>query len=98
MNARRGFYSHPLHLAARRGIVEIVTLLLDAGADVNARADFYGNALQAAAYRGHMAVVRLLLSRDADINAPGPWGSAVMATSRRNNGEVVTLLRKNGAE
>jgi hypothetical protein len=97
VNAQGGFYGHPLQLASRRGVLEIVTLLLDAGADVNAQADFYGNALQAAAYGGYKAVVTLLLSRGADINAQGPWGSAVMAASRRNHGEVVTLLRNNWA-
>jgi Ankyrin repeats (3 copies)/Ankyrin repeat len=55
-----------LSFAADRGNVEIVTLLLERGADVNAKDTFYGvTPLVWAANNGHAGVARLLLARGA---------------------------------
>ncbi|WP_406696078.1 ankyrin repeat domain-containing protein [Singulisphaera sp. Ch08] len=58
----------PLHLAAIRGYVEKVSLLLDAGALVNQRTEIDGceTPLMQAAVMGHPEVVRLLLEHGAD--------------------------------
>ena len=66
----------PLHLAALRGMVSSVRLLLQKGANVNVplRCNCQLTALQWAAIGGHLQVVVDLIQAGADINAPGPWG------------------------
>ena len=68
-----GGYCHsgetPLHVAARKGHVEIAKLLLERGADPNI-GDIYGWApLHEAAQWGRTEVARLLLKRGANPNA-----------------------------
>lgn len=71
---------NPLQLASARGDLDIVTCLLDAGADVNATHLLIGDALQAASVAGHESIVRLLLERGADANkVQGAFGSAYLA-------------------
>jgi ankyrin repeat protein len=55
----------PLQLAAVRGHLDLVKLLLDKGADIRQAHE----ALHEAAYQGHTEVMRELLSRGADVNA-----------------------------
>lgn len=69
----------PLHLAIHYGHEQVVTALLDAGADVNgqARSAFGGGTyrmgrmtpLHVAATRGQTALARLLIARGADVGA-----------------------------
>jgi ankyrin repeat protein len=58
----------PLHLAVRGShpSKEMVTLLLDAGADISATCIYYHTVLYAAAVFGTASIVRLLLNRGAD--------------------------------
>jgi len=65
--------STPLHYAAWKGHAEILTALLDAGADIQAHTenDHWGTtALHAAAHANQRAIVEILLQRGADVNAP----------------------------
>lgn len=60
---------------------DIVTLLLDRGADINTVGHF-GTALGAAAFRGHLEIVTLLLGRGADINIiSSRFGTALTTAS-----------------
>lgn len=59
----------PLHIAALRGDIQAVNLLLDAGADINARGEDGFTALHYAVELCHPDVVRLLLERGADKEA-----------------------------
>jgi ankyrin repeat protein len=81
-----------LQAAAIGGDTEIVTLLLDRGADIEAPGvsdeddwnwqsqEYYATPLQAAAYFLNVEVIKLLLDRNADVNAQGgPYGSALFA-------------------
>ena len=85
--------------AASRGDREVVTLLLDKGADVNTQDGEYGSALQAAASTGDREIVTLLLDKGADVNAQGGFhGSALQAAASTGDREIVTLLLDKGAD
>lgn len=58
----------PLHSATENNNLEIVKLLLDAGADLNIEAFKYTTALHAAAEVGALEIARLLLERGANPN------------------------------
>ncbi|CAJ1337948.1 unnamed protein product [Effrenium voratum] len=57
----------PLSIAARRGMLDVVDLLLEAGADVN-RDRSRGSPLMEAAGEGHLEVVQKLLEVRASVN------------------------------
>lgn len=59
----------PLCAAAKQGVFEIATALLDAGARVDSSDDTGYTALQYASGNGHEEVVRLLLAQGADPNS-----------------------------
>lgn len=59
----------PLHWAAKKGNVSIVSQLLQAGSSVNALGEYQRTPLHMAAHNGHPAVVTLLLQAHANPNA-----------------------------
>ena len=81
------------------GRLEIVTLLLDRGADVNATGGKYGTALVAAASNGKLEIVTLLLDRGADVNATGgEYGTALGAAAIGGGLQTAKLLLDRGAD
>ncbi|KAF8456825.1 ankyrin repeat-containing domain protein, partial [Kalaharituber pfeilii] len=52
--------------ASSNGHIEIVNLLLAAGADVNVQGRYSDTALQGASSNGHIEIVKLLLAAGAD--------------------------------
>ncbi|KAF8418001.1 ankyrin repeat-containing domain protein, partial [Terfezia claveryi] len=89
----------PLHVAAYYGRLDIVTLLLERGADINLAAGYYGTALCAAASQSKLEIVSLLLDRGADINvAAGYYGTALCAAASQSKLEIVSLLLDRGAD
>lgn len=80
----------------------IVTLLLNAGADVNSRSYFggYGTALHAAVWRQNLDVVRLLLAQKAvalnEINGDGY--SALAIAREKGNEAIASVLLTAGAD
>ncbi|KAI0604755.1 ankyrin repeat domain-containing protein [Pyrenophora tritici-repentis] len=90
VNAKDSWGHAPLPFAAENGQLQMVQLLLDAGAEVNAQGGPYGNALQAASFGGHEQIVKTLLDAGADVNAQsGEYGNAL---------QVVKTLFDAGAE
>ena len=103
-NTQDGYnFKQPLQYAAERGNIELVQILLVAGADINAAAaDNYGRtALQTAAEQGNIELVHILLAAGADVNAAAAdiWGrTALQAAAGKGNIELVHVLLAAGAD
>jgi ankyrin repeat protein len=70
----------PLHLTAASGSIDVVEMLLVAGADPNATGCLFCDALQAAATTGREEIVDLLLRKGAEPKKlQGPFGNANLA-------------------
>ena len=84
--------------AAAFGNVEILKLLLDAGADVNARNDFDATALLWGARDPEKA--RLLIEHGANVNARSKQGRTplMLASLRPGGSETVALMLQKGAD
>jgi ankyrin repeat protein len=85
--------------ASRRGDVEIMQLLLKAGADPN-RISAYGNSssLTDAASAGHLKAVHLLIEAGADVSQPAGNGQcALHHAANRSDLEMLHLLLGAGA-
>ena len=96
LNVRNRNGETAVSIAAFKGNLSYVKLLVDAGADVN----LYGwSPLIYAAYNGHAQIVDYLLRRGARIDATTENGSsALFFAARFGHIEVVELLLKNKAD
>ena len=91
--AKNDMMVQPLHSAAAGGSVEVVTLLLDAGAPVNAKQQAGFTALQAAALSNMLDMARVLLDHGADPELCADDGKdAVAMALSKGHDEMVTLL------
>lgn len=89
----------PLVLAARKGNLEIVKLLIAAKADVNFRASGDETPLMAAAGHGHLEVTQYLVSQRAEVNRKVSGdGTALLVAARGGHLPVVQYLVDQGAE
>jgi len=96
-------YGCPLERAASKGNVDIMSLLLEHGAEVNCLAAMSGgfrtSALQNAAGHGHKKAVELLLDNGADINfQSSSHSTALQGAIRRGHIPVAKLLLDRGAD
>ena len=88
-----------IHLAARNGHLDIVRLLLEAGADKDAARQNGSTALHTAAWNGHLDVVRFLLEAGADKDAAAQSGGTALHTAAQSgNLDIVRLLLEAGAD
>ena len=88
----------PLVAAANIGNLEILSLLLDAGADPNL-AGAYRPPLLASAAEGYPRIAKELLARGADINAKDWQGRSALAWAARSGTETVAkVLIQHGAD
>ena len=72
----------PLHMAARRGSVEIAEALLDCGADIEARDSLGETPLRRAVNCGKVELAALLIDRGADVHSRSSTGTAPMLAAR----------------
>lgn len=100
-NARDKDGSTPLHCACWKGHVEVVRVLLDAGADINAKNqnDHYGDtALHAAAHGNQKDVVEILIKRGANVNSKNKIGRTPLGETEWHNASAAAkLLKEAGA-
>lgn len=77
-------YDHgaPIHVAVRASNPEIVTLLLERGAQVDIRDSSDHTPLHNAAWNGNLDMIKLLLDAGADINATTYSGSTPLSCAR----------------
>ena len=87
------------HWAARNGHLDVVRLLLEAGADKHAVMRYRATALHVAAQNGHLDVVRLLLAAGADKDAEMQAGrTALHLAAHQGHLHIVRLLLEAGAD
>ncbi|XP_070352895.1 ankyrin repeat domain-containing protein 6 isoform X15 [Equus asinus] len=85
----------PLHLAANKGHLSVVQILLKAGCDLDVQDDAGDTALHVAAALNHKKVVKILLEAGADGTIVNNAGQTPLETARyHNNPEVALLLTK----
>lgn len=89
--ARNPSRVEPIHSAAAAGQIEIVELLLRAGADPNARQHGGFTPLHSAALQGNAPLVRALLAGGADAALEGEDGRSAL-TMAGDRAEVVAAL------
>lgn len=87
----------PFFYAAERGRVEIMELLLDAGANINAVNEFQETSCHAAIRYGHLNALKLLLERGADVSHTGNLSLLKAAKKYGDDQETAVLLINCGA-
>ena len=60
----------------------MISLLLDAGAEIDARGEYGHTPIHEAVGQGHIEAVRLLLSRGADCSITNDWGQTPQQTAK----------------
>jgi ankyrin repeat protein len=89
----------PLIVAARKGKVDLVRRLIEAGADVNRAAPGDGNPLIAASKRGEMTIIEMLVRAGADVNAHVQSDETPLINAARENRlEAARYLIAQGAD
>ena len=69
VNARGGAEGVPMHVAARAGHADILSILVEHGADVDVRGGYLYTPLHHASFDGKLEAAQCLLDRGADVNA-----------------------------
>jgi ankyrin repeat protein len=81
VNAKNEEGYTPLFLAVGNGLMEVVTALIDNGADLNAKTTKSGNtALMIACRNGHIDIANLLINKGADVTIANNYGQTAYST------------------
>lgn len=95
---RPGDQNTALIIAAGKGRMEVVNLLLSRGADVNVSNRNGWTPLMAAVSSGSYGIALLLLEKGADPNSKHTYGwTALKLASQKGKEDIVKLLKKFGA-
>lgn len=93
-NQTGGFDDTMLHIAARKGDLADIEVLVASGADVNAIGDIGNTPLHGAASKGHLTVIEFLLSKGADPSLKNEYGETAADWAQNSNHlKIVQLLR-----
>ncbi|XP_030751415.1 uncharacterized protein LOC115878949, partial [Sitophilus oryzae] len=85
----------PLHRACEEGNLDVVRVLLDAGANVSDVTKFKDTPLHRAVGKGHEGIVEELVRRGGDVTAVNGRGESVLDIARkRQSKEILELLGK----
>lgn len=89
-----------LHLAAFLGNNDLISMLIDRGADINLRCQYDGQSpLFLAACKNNLYTVDFLLSKGADVNTKTSYGeTALHIACEYKNLKMIELLVRNGAQ
>jgi len=100
INDDKSFAWSPLQIAANKGQLEVIKMLVEHGAALNYQHPITKmTALSMAAYDGYTDVVQYLLSKGADPNIKMRGGVAIVRAVRDlGNTAMVDILMKNGAK
>ncbi|KAJ5970670.1 uncharacterized protein N7479_000588 [Penicillium vulpinum] len=88
-----------LSAACFAGQSDVVTLLLNKGANLNSIHRQHGTSLHAALLSGHQSIASILLEKGADVNSKGgDAGTALYIASNLNQPDIVLGLLDRGAD
>ena len=90
-----------LIVAARKGDLAAVKLLLSKGADVNVKTRYNQTPLMLASDRGHLEIVKTLIDAGADLNVVDSFYknfTALSAAVQKGHTEIAKLLLEKGAK
>ena len=98
VTVRGGREVTPLHVAALEGHSDILSLLIEHGADLNGRGKFGDTPLNRASERGRLEAGRFLLNRGADVDVQCEYkNTALAAAAARGYVEFAQILLEHGA-
>jgi hypothetical protein len=98
VNARGGSEVTPLHVAASAGHSDLLSLLIEHGADVHGQGIRGDSPLRRASNKGRLEVGRVLLNRGADVNSRAKGGSTPLVGAAFNGHvEFARMLLDRGA-
>ncbi|MDP9739370.1 UNVERIFIED_ORG: ankyrin repeat protein [Bacillus sp. B2I3] len=88
-----------LHVAAKKGHLEMVEYLINKGIDIDARGGtFDASALNLAAGEGHLEIVKYLIERGAELDVTLAKRNPLFGAIYGGHKEVVELLVENGID
>ncbi len=98
VNARGGGDVTPMHAAAAEGHANILSLLIDHGADMESRGIYNGTPLHRASWFGKLEAVQCLLDRGADLNSRvADDGTPLRYAAFNGHVEIARMLVERGA-